>query len=52
MAAHMVVGVRVSGGDEKSFGEEEVKNLGFIPVTGEAPPSCFCLEEDDDEEVS
>jgi hypothetical protein len=21
-------------------------------VTGEAPPSCFCLEEDDDEEVS
>jgi hypothetical protein len=22
---------RVSGGDEKSFGEEELRNLGFIP---------------------
>jgi hypothetical protein len=25
---------RVSGGDEKSFGEEELRNLGFIPDGG------------------
>jgi hypothetical protein len=30
----MVAGVRVLGGDEKSFEEEEVRNLGFIPGGG------------------
>jgi hypothetical protein len=31
---------RVCGSDEKSFGEEEVRNLGFIPVGGERFYSC------------
>jgi hypothetical protein len=29
-----IAGSRVSGGDEKSFGEEELRNLVFIPGGG------------------